>query len=397
MDILPKNRRGVLGRLGRGGRSSEVSDVDGAPHPDEAVIDLTAGVVAPPEPEPEHVPERRRADRGHTPERRSPGRHELQHGGRQAGHQVGYHGTHHGTHHGTSVAEPEVAPPQPLTRAEARAARTTRSPSRAGRNLPAAVGVGAVLGALVIASLFIRKEAFVVLATLAIVVAVWELTEALAGRGIAVPIVPVAVGAIGMLVAAFVAGGQALAVCFTLTGLGVVAWRVAEGHEGAVRDVAGGLFVAAYVPLLAGFTMLLLSPDDGPWRELAFIVLVVGSDTGGYAVGVLVGRHPMAPTVSPKKSWEGLAGSITACVLIGVGAVVIFLDGSWWAGALTGLAAVAAATLGDLGESMVKRDLGIKDMSSLLPGHGGVLDRIDSLLFAAPVVWLMLHALVPVS
>jgi phosphatidate cytidylyltransferase len=293
-----------------------------------------------------------------------------------------------------SGPEPKAPAEQPLTRAAARAAR---QPSRAGRNLPAAVGVGLVLGAFVIASLFIRKEAFVVLATLAIVVAVWELTEALSVRRIAVPLVPVAVGAIGMLVAAFAAGGQALAVCFALTGLGVLVWRVAEGHDGAISDVAGGLFVAAYVPLLAGFTMLLLAPDDGPWRELAFIILVVGSDTGGYAVGVLAGRHPMAPSVSPKKSWEGFAGSVAACVLLGIGLVVLFLDGSWWAGAVTGVAAVLAATLGDLGESLVKRDLGIKDMSSLLPGHGGVLDRIDSLLFAAPVVWLMLHLLVPVS
>jgi phosphatidate cytidylyltransferase len=291
-----------------------------------------------------------------------------------------------------SVAE--LAPPVPMTRAAARAAR---QPSRAGRNLPVAVGVGAALGALVIASLFIRKEAFVVLATVAIVVAVWELTEALAVRHIVVPLVPVAVGAVGMLVAAFAAGGQALAVCFALTCLGVLVWRVAEGADGAVRDVAGGLLVAAYVPLLAGFTMLLLSPDDGPWREVTFVLVVVGSDTGGYVAGVLFGKHLMAPMVSPKKSWEGFAGSVVACVLIGVITVVLFLDGSWWAGAVTGLAAVAAATVGDLGESLIKRDLGIKDMGSLLPGHGGALDRIDSLLFAAPVVWLTLHAFVSVG
>jgi phosphatidate cytidylyltransferase len=297
---------------------------------------------------------------------------------------------------GTTVTAAPATPATPATRAAARAARTG---GRAGRNLPAAVLVGAVLGGLVIASLFIRKEAFVVLATLAIVVAVWELTEALAMRHIAVPLVPVAVGSVGMVVAAFAAGGQALAVCFALTCLGVLVWRVAEGHAAgdAVRDVAGGLLVAAYVPLLGGFTMLLLSPTDGPWRELTFVLLVVGSDTGGYIAGVLRGRHPMAPSVSPKKSWEGFAGSVLACVAIGVVTVMLCLDGSWWAGALTGVAAVAAATIGDLGESLIKRDLGIKDMSSLLPGHGGALDRIDSLLFAAPVVWVMLNALVKVS
>ncbi|MFL6100697.1 MAG: phosphatidate cytidylyltransferase [Actinomycetales bacterium] len=370
MDIIPKNRRtGVGGLLGRRNRT-------------EPVIDLTeAADVAGSAGDDEETPVHGR--------RTARGRHELERGGQSTTTVVNGPGP---TEHGE--VGPPPSPDQPQTRAAVRAAR---QPSRAGRNLPAAVAVGLVLGVFVIASLFVRKEAFVVLATLAIVVAVWELTEALAVRGIAVPLVPVAVGAVGMLVAAFAAGGQALAVCFTLTGLGVIAWRVAEGHEGAVRDVAGGLFVAAYVPLLGGFTMLLLSPRDGPWRELACIILVVGSDTGGYVVGVLLGRHPMAPSVSPKKSWEGFAGSVAACVLLGTGLVVLFLDGSWWAGAVTGLAAVAAATVGDLGESLIKRDLGIKDMSSLLPGHGGVLDRIDSLLFAAPVVWLMLHALVPVS
>jgi phosphatidate cytidylyltransferase len=295
-------------------------------------------------------------------------------------------------------AEPAPTPtaaaePQPTTR---RAARASARPSRAGRNLPAAVIVGALMGAVVIASLFVRKEAFVVVVILAIVVAVWEMTEALAVRSIAVPLVPVTVGAVGMLIAAFAAGGQALAVCFTLTCLGVVVWRVAEGAADAVRDVAGGLLVAAYPALLAGFAMLLLSPKDGPWRVLSFILVTIASDIGGYAAGVLFGRHPMAPSVSPKKSWEGFAGSVLACVLFGVGTVTLLLDGRWWVGAVVGVAAVVAATMGDLGESLIKRDLGIKDMGSILPGHGGVLDRIDSLLFAAPVIWLLLHLLVSV-
>jgi phosphatidate cytidylyltransferase len=294
-----------------------------------------------------------------------------------------------------ATAEPAApaAPTAPATRAAARAAR---SPGRAGRNLPAAVLVGAVLGGVVIASLFVRKEAFVGVVILAIVVGVWEMTEALAGRGIAVPLVPVTVGAVGMLIAAYAAGGQALAVCFALTSLGVVVWRVAEGAEGAVRDVAGGVLVAAYPALLGGFALLLLSPKDGSWRALTFILVTISSDIGGYAAGVLFGKHPMAPSVSPKKSWEGFAGSVLTCALMGVGTVTLFLHGSWWAGALAGLAAVVAATLGDLGESLIKRDLGIKDMGSLLPGHGGVLDRIDSLLFAAPVIWLLLHGLVSV-
>jgi phosphatidate cytidylyltransferase len=276
-----------------------------------------------------------------------------------------------------------------------RALRTaSRKPSRAGRDLPAAIAVGAVLGGVVLASLLVRKEAFVGVVAVAVCLALWELTQALGQRGIAVPIVPVAVGAVGMLVAAFTAGGQALAVCFLLTAVGVVVWRTAEGPDGALRDVAGGIFASAYLPLLAGFAMLLLAEPDGAQRVLVFVLVTVASDIGGYAAGVLTGRHPMAPSVSPKKSWEGFAGSAATCVVVGVGAVVLLLQGPWWAGALLGLAAVVTATLGDLGESMIKRDLGIKDMGSVLPGHGGVMDRLDSLVMTAPVCWALLHVLV---
>jgi len=147
--------------------------------------------------------------------------------------------------------------------------------------------------------------------------------------------------------------------------------------------------------MLAGFVVLLLRPEDGPWRVITFFLVTVASDTGGYAVGVLLGKHPMAPTISPKKSWEGFAGSVLAGIGVGIAAVVFALDGDWWAGAVVGVAAIVAATLGDLGESMIKRDLGIKDMSNLLPGHGGIMDRLDSLLAVAPVMWLTLHLLVP--
>jgi phosphatidate cytidylyltransferase len=143
--------------------------------------------------------------------------------------------------------------------------------------------------------------------------------------------------------------------------------------------------------------MLLLQPDDGQWRVLTCILVVAASDTGGYVAGVLAGRHPMAPTVSPKKSWEGFVGSVVACLVVGVLAVVLTLNGDWRAGAILGAAAVVTATLGDLGESMIKRDLGRKDMSTLLPGHGGIMDRLDSLLPTVPVAWLILTALVRVT
>lgn len=279
----------------------------------------------------------------------------------------------------------------PATRA---AVRASRQHGRAGRNLPVAIGVGLALGVVVIAGLFIRKEVFVAVVAVAICAAVWELAQALAARHVSVPVVPVLVGAVAMIVAAFTAGAQALAVSFLLTAIGVVVWRACEGAQGALRDVAGGIFAAAYLPLMAGFVALLLAPDDGPWRVLTFVVVTICSDIGGYAAGVLTGRHPMAPSVSPRKSWEGFIGSVAACVLAGALMVPITLDGPWWGGAGLGLAVVLAATLGDLAESMVKRDLGIKDMGSVLPGHGGVLDRLDSLVVTAPVVWVLLNLMV---
>ncbi len=280
--------------------------------------------------------------------------------------------------------------PAPTTRAQARAARQH---PRAGRNLPVAIAVGLGLGALVLASLFVVKEAFVVVVAAAVLASLRELTQALARRGVAVPVVPVAVGSVAMLAAGYVAGAQALTVCFVLTALGVVVWRAVEGAEGALRDVAGGIFAAAYLPLMAGFTSLLLAEPDGPRRVVVFVLVTVASDIGGYAAGVLAGRHPMSPSVSPKKSWEGFAGSAATCLAVGAVTVHLLLDGPWWGGALLGLAVVLVATLGDLGESMLKRDLGIKDMGAVLPGHGGVMDRLDSLLLSAPVCWLVLHLL----
>jgi phosphatidate cytidylyltransferase len=269
------------------------------------------------------------------------------------------------------------------------------SPSRAGRNLPAAIAVGVGLGALILGSLYWQKVLFVVLVLVVVLVAVDEMMKALRTGGAVIPRAPLFAGTAAMLVAAYFGGPMALLVALGITVLGTIFWRMPGGSVGFVRDVSAGVFLIGYVPLLAGFAILLVQPEaDGPGRVVTFFLVVVASDVGGYVAGVLFGKHPMAPTISPKKSWEGFAGSTLACIGAGIASVVFLLDGDWWAGAIVGAVAVVTATVGDLGESMIKRDLGIKDMSNLLPGHGGVMDRLDSLLATAPIVWLLLHLLV---
>ncbi len=270
--------------------------------------------------------------------------------------------------------------------------------SRAGRDLPVAVAVGLGLLVLVAASLFVRREAFGLIAVAAVGAGLWELAQAFARRGVHIPVLPLLVGDVGILVSAYVAGMEALFVAFVLTVGGIVVWRVLDGSgPRAVRDATSGVFAAAYLPLMAGFVMLMLAAEDGAMRVALFILLCVANDTGGYVVGVLIGRHPLAPSVSPKKTWEGLLGSVVLASVVGVLGVHLMFDGDPAVGALLGVATVAVATLGDLGESLIKRDLELKDMGTLLPGHGGILDRIDSMLLAAPVVYLLLEALQPVA
>lgn len=268
----------------------------------------------------------------------------------------------------------------------------------AGRDLPAAVTVGVVLLGLVGASLFIRKEAFAAFAVIAVAAAMWELAQAFSRRSVHLPLVPLIVGSAGILVSAYVAGTEALFVAFLLTVGGAVVWRVLDGNgEAALRDASAATFAAAYLPFLAGFVMLLLAEPDGPARVALFVLLAVACDTGGYVVGSLLGRHPLAPSVSPKKSWEGLLGSLVLTSVVGVVGVQTVFQGEPLVGALLGAGVVASATLGDLAESMIKRDLELKDMGRLLPGHGGVLDRLDSLLLTAPTVWVLLTVLQPAA
>ena len=269
------------------------------------------------------------------------------------------------------------------------------SGGKAGRNLPAAIAVGVGLAALVVGSLFFVRWLFLVLAAAALAVAVWELAGALRTAGVALPTVPLYVGVPAMLAAAYWGGPAGLAAATSLTAVAVLLWRGTGGVDGYLRDASAGAFTVVYLLLAGGFAALMLREDDGALRVVTWLLVVVASDVGGYAVGVLVGRHPMAPSVSPKKSWEGFGGSVVACVALATAAVVWALQGPWWAGVAFGVAMAVAATVGDLTESLLKRDIGVKDMGTLLPGHGGLMDRLDSIALSAPVAWLVLAALVP--
>jgi len=272
-----------------------------------------------------------------------------------------------------------------------------RTPVRAGRNLPAALGVGVVLGGLALVTLFTVKAIFLAYMAAAVGIALWELSRALGTRDIRLPLVPVAAGGAAAVALAYWWGERALVACIALTVIAIMAWRLPGGTVGYLRDVTAGVFALAYLPLMAGFIALMLAAPDGSRRTLILLILTVCSDVGGYVVGILIGRHPMVPVISPKKTWEGFAGSALACLAAGAIALPLLLHGSVWQGLLLGVAALLAATLGDLTESMIKRDLEIKDMGTVLPGHGGILDRIDSLALAAPVVWLLLLVFVPVA
>ncbi len=263
-------------------------------------------------------------------------------------------------------------------------------PSRAGRNLRAAIVVGLLLGGLAVVTLFTVKVIFLIYVAAVVALGLWELTRALEVRGVRLPLVPVGAGGAVMLGLAYYSGERPLVAALALTAIAVLAWRMAGGSAGYLQDVTAGIFALVYLPLMASFAALMLAAPDGSRCVLAWIVVTICSDIGGYLVGSLLGRHPMAAVISPHKTWEGFAGSALACVVAGVLLLVLLLHGTWWQGVVLGVAAVGAATLGDLSESMIKRDLQIKDMGTLLPGHGGVLDRIDSLLVTAPVVWLLL-------
>lgn len=271
--------------------------------------------------------------------------------------------------------------------------------SRAGRDLPAAIAVGAGLGGLVIVILLFAPTAWLAVVAAAIAIATWEVTKRLREADVSVPRVPLLLGGQAIIWLGWPYGTTGVLGAFAGTVVVTMLWRLfdrglaAQPHN-YLRDTAVAVFTAAWLPLLASFATLMVLEDQGAARVFCLMLVCVASDIGGYAAGVLFGKHTMAPAISPKKSWEGFGGSLVACVAVGILTVTFLLDGPWWVGAVLGVVLVFTATAGDLIESQVKRELGIKDMGTLLPGHGGIMDRLDSILPSAFVTWLILTAFI---
>ena len=275
-----------------------------------------------------------------------------------------------------------------------------RDHGRAGRNLPVAIASGVVLLAAIAASLLFWKTAFLLIIAAAVVVAIWELRQGMLARDVDLPEQPLMVGGVVMVVVAYFYGAPALVTATAVSGLVIMLWLLRRGVPGYVQTATASIFTLVYVPFLGSFVALMLAEggvtdlepwDDGVRGIVVFILVTIASDIGGYVAGVLFGRHPLAPVISPKKSWEGLAGSVVLCIAVGWLLVVQLLDGPWWVGVALGVIAAVMATLGDLCESVIKRDLGVKDMSQVIPGHGGLMDRLDSILATIAPVWLLLH------
>ncbi|MCP9276266.1 phosphatidate cytidylyltransferase [Mycolicibacterium arenosum] len=270
--------------------------------------------------------------------------------------------------------------------------------SRAGRDLPAAIGVGVLLGAMAIGTLLFKPILWLPLLAVAMAIATHEVIRRLSEHGYALPTIPLLLGGQAMIWLTWPFGANGMLGAYGGTVVVCMVWRLVghglrEQPVNYLRDISATVLLATWVPFFAAFTALLIFADHGGVRVFTIIVTVVFADIGGYVAGVLFGKHLMAPAISPKKSWEGLGGSL----LFGIGAAVLsvtlLLEKPWWVGVPLGLMLVITGVLGDLVESQVKRDLGIKDMGTLLPGHGGIMDRIDAMLPSAVAGWIVLTIL----
>ncbi|MCT1557895.1 phosphatidate cytidylyltransferase [Helcobacillus massiliensis] len=288
-----------------------------------------------------------------------------------------------------------TAPAAPA--APAPSARRKRS---AGRNLPAAIGVGVALSAILLGVFYLVPALLPALVAIAAVLATLEVAHALGSANLRVPAAPLLVAAVGIVVCTTVYGADGMLISTAAGAVVLILWRAVEATGlMAIRDVVAGIFTLIWVPFLGSFTLLLAQQPSASHKLMLALLIPIASDTGGYIAGVLFGRHPMAPTISPKKTWEGMAGSLLFGVAGGtaVGALLLPEELGALFGGVFGALIVVISTIGDLTESLLKRDLGIKDMGDLLPGHGGIMDRLDSILLAVPTLFILLWILEAVN
>lgn len=277
-------------------------------------------------------------------------------------------------------------------------ARATPTP-KAGRDLPMAIGVGLVLLAALAVGLLWAPWFFVLISAASLSLAVVEIHRALLRKGMHAQVKTIVAGTLISVLGAYAMFRWNLGlppttfavICVCGTVVACLVARLLLAREGFIRDIAASALIIAYIPLMGVFIPLMMAEPGGTRRIIAVVACVVASDTGAYAIGSLLGRHKMAPHISPSKTWEGFAGSIATSAVIGVAAALWCLGASWELGLVLGLCIAPAATLGDLVESLIKRDAGLKDMSNFLPGHGGFMDRLDSMLVAMPMGWLVLR------
>ncbi len=285
---------------------------------------------------------------------------------------------------------------------EAKLGHLPKPKNNPGRNLPVAIGVGVVLGALAFLAVWIGPVGWYPLVAAAVAVATWEVVSRLREHTYHIPMMPMLLLGQLMVWLSWPFGTTGLVAAYVAAVLSVMFGRLfyhgrTTPPKNYLRDTTMSIFVLTWIPLFASFAaMLSLISSDGVPGGLyiiTFMLCVIASDTGGFIAGVMFGSHPMAPAVSPKKSWEGFAGSVMGGSVTGALTVSLLLGHEWWIGAVMGVGLVVCATLGDLVESQFKRELGIKDMSNLLPAHGGLMDRLDGMLPSAMVTWLVLSVL----
>lgn len=270
-----------------------------------------------------------------------------------------------------------------------------------GRSLSKSIAVGLLLAAIFLSSLLLYKELFIVFLSISTAIGAWELSTALREKKWYVPRVPAVVGSVLIMPATYFGGPAIQWLASIAIVAALIVWRTVhllferrkanfQTLKRTVRDFGAAAFLVIYLPLTLSFGMLLLRRDDGQWWVLAFVTTVALIDSAGYLLGRIFGKNKLAPGVSPKKTWEGLAASILFGTVSAVSFTVFVLGGAWWVGIILAAVLILAAVFGDLAESLIKRDLGIKDMSTWLPGHGGMMDRLDSMLPASLMTYLVM-------